>query len=73
VAGGHDGRVILVLERCRAEVDQPYLCVQKHLPLTGRPRVRCTGRRYLSVVRKGLVLVVTQQYVLRLEIGVYQV
>lgn len=73
VPGGHDRGVVLVLECCRAEINQSDLRVQQHLPLRGLAVDIVAGRRYLAIVREGLVLVVAEQYVLGLEIGVDQV
>ncbi len=72
--GRHDRRVVLVLEGCRAKVDQANLGVQENLSLAGLAvAVGGAGRRDLSVVRKRLVLVAAKQDVLGLEIRVDQV
>jgi hypothetical protein len=69
-----DGRVVFILEGCRAEINQPNLGVQQHLSLAGLPIVVVGGGgRDLAVVCEGLVLVVAQQDVFRLQIRVDQV
>jgi hypothetical protein len=66
--------MILVLEGCRAKIDQPDLRVQQDLSLAGLAvAVVGTGRWYLPIVREGLVLVVAQEDVLGLQIRVDQV
>ena len=43
VSGRHDGRMILVIERCGAEVDEPNLAIQQYTPLPCTPRGSVRG------------------------------
>ena len=65
--------MILVLEGGRSEVDQPNLGVEQDLSLRCLAADRRRRRRNLAVVGKGLVVIATEEDVLRLEVSVDQV
>lgn len=73
VPRGHYRRMILVLEGCRAKVDQTNLRVQQNPSLCGLAADGGTGRRDLPVVRKGLIFIVTEENVFWFEVGMDQV
>lgn len=71
VTSGDDGRVILILERRRAEVDQPDLRVEEHLPRPRRlPRRGDLRGGNAFVVGVGLIARVAEQDVFRLQVCV---
>ena len=60
VTRGYNGRVVLVVEGCRAKVDEPDFRIQKYPSELGRPG-RCGRRRGdIAVVCKGLILVMDE-------------
>jgi hypothetical protein len=65
--------VILVIECGRTKVDEPDFRVEEYLAMSCTAIDSCRGRRYGPVVRERLVVVVNEQDVLRLQIGVDQV
>jgi hypothetical protein len=73
VTSRHDRGVILVVERSGTEVDKPYFRVEEHLAMSRTAADSRRRRRYGSVVCKRLVVVVDEQNVLRLQIGMDQI
>lgn len=73
VSCGNHRRMILVVERSRAKVDQPDLTVEKHPSLASVAADGVRRRRHGTVVGKRLIRTVDQQDVLGLEISVDQI
>lgn len=65
--------MILILERCRAKVDEADFGIEKNLSLVGLAANRARRGRDLSVVCEGLIFVLAQKDVLWLQIRVDQV
>lgn len=61
--------MILVIECCGTEVDEPDLWIEEHFAMPCRAVHRCGRRWYCAVVCECLVGVLHQKNVLRLEVG----
>jgi hypothetical protein len=70
---GHDRRVVFVFERGRPKIDQPDLGIEEYPPLRGVPIDRRRRGGNSPVVCERLVVVVAEEDVLWLEIGVDKV
>ena len=62
--------MVLVLECGGAEIDQTYLCIEKHLTLGSLPADPSRRGWYPAVIRKCLISTIAQQDVLGLQVGV---
>ncbi len=69
----HDRRMVFILERGRAKVDEPDLGIVQHPPLTSGSADRGRRGRDLAVVRETLRAVVDEQDVLGLQIRADQI
>lgn len=69
MTGRHYRRVVLVLKGSRTKVDESNLGVEKDSAL-GCLAVDGGGRRgYSAAISEGLILIITQKNVLRLQVG----
>lgn len=69
----HHRRVIFILESGGTEIDEPDFGVEQHFSLRGLAVDSGGGRRDLAVVGEGLVLVVAEEDVLGLQVGMDEV
>ena len=65
--------MVLVLECGRAEIDQTYLRIEKHLALRSLSTDPGRGGWYPAVIRKCLRSTIAQQDILGLQVGVDQI
>ena len=73
VTGGDNGGVVFIVECGRAEIDKADLCIEQDFAV-GKAAVRLRGGRgNVAIVGEGLVAIMYEKYVLRLEIGMYEV
>ena len=73
VSSGYDGRVVFIIESGRSKINQPYLRIQENLPMASLSVGQCGGRWDSSVVCECLVIVIHQEDILGLQVGVDQI
>lgn len=73
MAGGHNGRVILLVKRGRAKVDKPDFTVPENSSLTSTPRAGVRRGRNCSIVGEGLIMIAQQEDILGFQVGVDEV
>ena len=73
MASRNDRRVVLVVERSRAEINKPDLGVQQNLAMSRLSASNCRGRRHGPVICERLVIVVHQKDVFWFQVGVNQI
>lgn len=69
----HHRGVILIVKRCAAKVDEVNLRAQQYPPELGRSRSQAARRRYVPIVREGLICVAQQEDVFGFKVGVDEV
>lgn len=65
--------MVLIVKRRAAKIDEVDVWTEEHSSELGRPGGQSARRGNVAVVRKGLVCVIEQQDVLRLQVGVNEV
>lgn len=65
--------MVFVLECGRTKIDEPNLRVQKDLPLCSLAAYGRGRRRNLPVVRESLIVILAEQNILRLQVGMDEV
>lgn len=73
VASGHDGGVVFVIKRRRAEINQSDLTVEENSALPGIAICGMGGRGDCAVVSEGLIGVADEEDVFGFKIGVDKV